>query len=141
MWRQELGNRVQRPNEATDDWLCDLREITRKCEFSADCCAKWESSQIPTQIIRGGNQEMLQRKLLEKGESLTLDTAITLLRTDEAASMQASNLKTEESAYIQAARKSPYKKDKDFKRGKAPDQATMHTMRWKSPTQNGVPSH
>ena len=41
VWRQKLGNRVQRPNEATNDWLCGLRDIARKCEFHADCCTKY----------------------------------------------------------------------------------------------------
>ena len=94
VWRQKFGHRDQRPNEALDDWLCDLRDIARKCEFSADCCTNCEATRILGQIIRGVNQDDLQCKLLEKGDSITLDSAIALLRNTEAAAKQSSNLKT-----------------------------------------------
>ena len=81
--RHKFGNRVQRPNEALDEWLCELRDIARKCDFIADCCAKYETAHILNQIIRSVNQETLQCKLFGKGEVLTLDTAIALLRNTE----------------------------------------------------------
>ena len=52
------------------------------------------------------------------GDALTLDTAIVLLQNSENASLQTSNMKTEEPAFIQATRKSQYKKEKEAKQGK-----------------------
>ena len=83
VWRQRFGNRVQRPNEVLDDWLCDLRDIARKCEFFADCCAKCETANILAQVIRGVNKDALQCKLFEVGDALKLDTAIALLQKSE----------------------------------------------------------
>ena len=117
VWRQRFGNRVQRPNEVLDDWLCDLRDIARKCKFFADCCAKCETANILA-LILGVNKDALQCKLFEVGDALTLDTAIALLQNSENASLQTSNMKSEEPALIQAARKSQYKKDKEVKQGK-----------------------
>ena len=118
VWRQRFGNRVQRPNEVLDDWLCDLRNVARKCEFFADCCTKCETANILAQVIRGVNKDAQQCILFELGDALTLDTAIALLQNSENASLQTSNMKIEEPAFIQATRKSQYKKEKEVKQGK-----------------------
>lgn len=39
VWRQQFSSRVQREKEAISDWQCDLRSISSKCKFGADCCA------------------------------------------------------------------------------------------------------
>jgi len=50
VWRQRFGNRVQRPNEALDDWLCDLWDIARKCDSSSQIAAR--SARRPTSSHR-----------------------------------------------------------------------------------------
>ena len=82
MWCQRFGNRVQKPNEVLEDWLYDLRDIARKCEFFADCCAKCETANILA-LILGVNKDALQCKLFEVGDALKLDTAIALLQKSE----------------------------------------------------------
>ena len=111
--RMEFSQRVQRPNELVDDWLCDLRDSARKCEFSADCCADCEPSRILGQIIHGVNQEELRSKLLEMSEIITLESAISLLRTVEAASTQSSDLKLREARSVQVTRRLSYRKVKE----------------------------
>ena len=111
VWRPMFGNRVQRPNDALDDWLCDLRDIARKCEFFADCYAKCETTNILAQVIRAMKKDALQCKLFEVSDSLTLYTAIALLHNSKNTSLQTSNMKTEEPAYIQSARNSQFKKE------------------------------
>ncbi|KAI9550940.1 hypothetical protein GHT06_000605 [Daphnia sinensis] len=76
VWRQHFALSKQRANEAADNWLCDLRDLARKCA------------------------------------TLTLDQAIEILRVAEAASKQATNLKTGDAAAIQTLAKSAYKKNK-----------------------------
>ncbi len=40
VWRQQFAKKKQRANESADNWLCELRELASKCDFSKDCCIK-----------------------------------------------------------------------------------------------------
>jgi hypothetical protein len=109
VWRQQFALCKQRANEAADNWLCDLRDLARKCEFATDCCANCQPTRILGQVVYGVYDDEIRRKLHEKGATLTLDQAIDILRVAEAASQQATNLKTGDAAAIQALAKSSYK--------------------------------
>jgi len=93
VWRQTFTQRKQRENEPIDDWLCDLRDLARKCEFAKDCCGDCEPTRLLGQVVFGVQNDDDRRKLLEKGATLTLDAAITLLRTTEAATKQSLDLR------------------------------------------------
>ena len=99
LWRAKFVQRTQRPNETLDDWLCDLRDLARKSEFTADCSATCGSTRILGQLIHGINNQALAAQILEKGQSVTLETAISLLRTAEADSKLSANQATGQSLY------------------------------------------
>ncbi|KAI9550284.1 hypothetical protein GHT06_004923 [Daphnia sinensis] len=112
VWRQHFALSKQRANEAADNWLCDLRDLARMSEFTTDCCANCQPTRILGQIVYGVYDDEIRRKLREQGATLTLDRAIEILRVAEAASKQATNLKTGDAAAIQTLAKSAYKKNK-----------------------------
>ncbi|KZR98906.1 Uncharacterized protein APZ42_005455, partial [Daphnia magna] len=68
---------------------CDL---SRKCDFAGDCCARCEATRILGQIVTGVADNDVRIKLLEKGDTLTLDGTITILRTAETSQLQAAHL-------------------------------------------------
>jgi hypothetical protein len=100
---------------AAVNWLCDLRDLVRKCEFETDCCADCQPTRILGQVVYGVYDDEIRRKPLEKGATLTLDQAIDILHVAETASRQATNSKTGDATVIQALAKSSYKKDKTQK--------------------------
>jgi hypothetical protein len=112
VWHQQFPLSKQRAYQAADNWLCDLRELARKCEFDVDCCANLQPTRILGQLVYRVYDDEIRRKLLEKGASLSLDQAIEILRVAEAVSQQATNLKSGDAAAIQALPKSSYKKGK-----------------------------
>ena len=87
--------------QAADDWLCELCDLTRKCEFAQDCCANCEPTRTLGQIVSGVYNDEVRVKLLERGATLTLDKALTLLCTAEASRMQSKNLKDGDATGIQ----------------------------------------
>jgi hypothetical protein len=83
---------TQRPNQKADNWLCELRELSRKSEYNGDCCARCESTRILGQIVSGVADKEVRIKMLEQGDAFTLDRAVTILRTAETSQLQAANL-------------------------------------------------
>ena len=112
VWHQQFPLSKQRAYQAADNWLCDLRELARKCEFDVDCCANLQPTRILGQLVYRVYDDEIRRKLLEKEATLSLDQAIEILRVAEAVSQQATNLKSGDAAAIQALPKSSYKKGK-----------------------------
>jgi hypothetical protein len=105
VWRQQFSAKKQGAQQAADDWLCELRDLARKFEFETDCCARCEPTRILGQLIFGVGSDEVRVKLLEQGDELTLDAALTILRrpTAEASNKQSINLKTGDAAAIQGA--------------------------------------
>jgi hypothetical protein len=68
--------------------LCEIRDFAQKCEFEIDCCARCEPTRILRQFIFGAESDEVHVKLLEKGDTLTLDQALAILRTAEASNKQ-----------------------------------------------------
>ncbi|KZS02854.1 Uncharacterized protein APZ42_034560 [Daphnia magna] len=113
VWRQQFSSRVQREKEAIDDWLCDLRSISSKCEFGTDCCAACEPTRILGQLVFGVCSDDDRRKLLELGPTLKLDDALKTLRLTEATRKQSANLKGGDASSIFRMSQSTYKKNKN----------------------------
>jgi hypothetical protein len=118
VWRQQFAAKTQGVQQSADDWLCELRDLARKCEFATDCCANCEKTRILGQLIFGVESDEVRVKLLEQGATLSLDQALTFIRTAEASNKQSKNLKTGDAAAIQGAT-STYKRFKE-KSGKPP---------------------
>ncbi|KRZ04676.1 hypothetical protein T11_4820, partial [Trichinella zimbabwensis] len=87
--------------------LSDLHDIACKCEFASDRCGDCETTRPVGQVLFGVNNDDVRRKLLQEGDSLTLDKAIQILRSLEMASYQASQLKHDEVASHQRMALSP----------------------------------
>jgi hypothetical protein len=111
VWRQQFSAKKQGVQQGVDDWLCELRDLARKCEFATDCCANCEPTRILGQLIFGVGSDNVRVKLLEHGVTLSLDMALTIIRTAEASNKQSKNLKTEDALAIQGATSS-YKRFK-----------------------------
>lgn len=102
IWRQQFSSKRQGVQQAADDWLCELRDLTRKCEFATDCCANCEPTRILGQVVSGVYSDKVRVKLLEQGATLSLYQALAILRTAEASNRQSRNLKHVDAVAIQA---------------------------------------
>nr|CAH0109788.1 unnamed protein product [Daphnia galeata] len=51
VWLHQFATCFQLPNQSADNWLCSLRNISRKCDFGQDCCALCEVTRIFDQLI------------------------------------------------------------------------------------------
>ena len=108
--RQQFNSCVQRQGLSIDNWLCELRDLGRKCEFETGCCHLCEPERMLGQIIFGLADKDVRIKLLEVGPSLTLDQTIVIVRTSEMSRLQAEHLQP---GSVQGIRgKSAYKKAK-----------------------------
>ena len=114
VWRLNLIRRKQHENESADDWLSALRDIASKCDFATGCGALCEPKHILSQIIHGVYDEDVRRLLLKAGPQLTLDDAVKMVRTAEAAIEQSAHLKSDDGAGIQGlGKQSTYQRNKD----------------------------
>ena len=118
VWTRQFFLRRQRPNETISEWLIDLIDIASKCNF-ADCCVKCEKFRIRDQLVIGANDENVVKKLLAVGSSLTLEQAISICESEEAAlrdkqSLNVSShvcaIKTQNKSNYSAKPKSSYQK-------------------------------
>ena len=82
--RRNFRKRIQQRGETFDDYLVALRELVKTCTFcSPACTAKNIRDQIIEGILEGDTVEHLLQR-----QDLTLDTAITTCRAEEAAKKQ-----------------------------------------------------
>jgi hypothetical protein len=110
IWRHQMALCTQRPKQQADKRLCELRDVSRKCDIIGDCCAICEATSILGQIVTGVADNEVRIKLLEQGDTLTLNGAIAILRTAETSQLQAVNLRDKSSIY--AIRRSTYQNKK-----------------------------
>ena len=82
--RRNLRRRTQQPGEGFDDFLVALSELTKTCNFCNEQCAQ---KNIRDQIIEGTPDGDTVEQLLKQPD-LTLDSAITICRAQEAAKKQ-----------------------------------------------------
>ena len=107
VWRQQFAHRTQREKESADGWVTELRDLAQKCEFHSDCCNNCQDTRLLGQIIYGVYSDDVRKKLLQKGATLELDQAITILRTAEATQLQAAHLRQSDSPAIQQVKTKP----------------------------------
>ena len=113
-WCQRFSLTKEAADQSADDWLCELRDLARKCEFATDCCARCEPTRILGQVVVVVfNDEVRVKILLEQGAALTLDQALKILRTAESSAQQSTTLKHGDAAAMQAT-SSTYKSDKQI---------------------------
>ncbi|KZR99362.1 Uncharacterized protein APZ42_004799, partial [Daphnia magna] len=112
VWRHQFASCSQFSNQSADNWLCNLRDLSRKCDFNQDCCGNCEPTRILGQVISGVEDNAVRIKLLEMGDALTLDQVITILRSAETSRLQAASLQQSDHA-INAIRRSTFKSNKD----------------------------
>ena len=86
--RCNLRRRTQQPGETFDDYLVALRELAKMCNFcSEQCTQKSIRDQTIEGILDGDTTEQLLKE-----PNLSLDTAITICRAQEAAKKQRSEM-------------------------------------------------
>ena len=73
VWRQQFSAKKQGVQQAADDWLCELRDLARRCEFATDCCANCEPTRILGQLKYGVESDEVRVKLLEHGATFILN--------------------------------------------------------------------
>ena len=83
--RLSLQTLTQKESESIDDFISRLKLQAYKCDFKDEDEMK---SRIVDQLIAGTRYPELQKKLLGKPKTLTLDQAIDQGRTHEAAVTQ-----------------------------------------------------
>ena len=87
--RYQLQQFRQKAEESADDYIARCRNQARKCKFRDE---RELAERLTEQLIIGTKHCKVQEKLLEKGDELTLDTAIDIARTFEATIHQLSQL-------------------------------------------------
>ena len=134
VWRQQFASRVQREAESIDSWLSDLRDLSRKCEFEKDCCAACQNTRLLGQMVFGVLDDDVRRKLLELGAKLTLEKAITIVRTAEATRLQSSNMKQGTTAPVNQIKSATGKRPNDRQAGSQRSQPRgKPSVRWHPP--------
>jgi hypothetical protein len=92
VWRTQFDSCDQRQNQSIDNWLCELRDLSRKCEFEIGCCHLCETERLLGRIVNGVTDNDVRIKLLEVGPNLSLDQAIVIVRTSEMSKLQAEQI-------------------------------------------------
>ena len=126
VWRQKFATSKQRSNQSIEDWLCELRDLATKSDFSSDCCHRCEETRILGQLVTGVFSDVDRRDMLKEGDALNLKDALIFVRTMEAAGKEANNLRDNSSTSLQQMRKSTYKKEKTTKAFEKPGASQQH---------------
>jgi hypothetical protein len=106
--------------------------VNEKSEYNSDCCAWCESTRILGQIVSGIADNVVRINMLEQGDALTSDRAVTILHTTETSQLQAANL--QEDHTINAIPKSAYQ----AKKAVSFDSSTNQTKRKKTDSADSV---
>lgn len=122
VWRTKFDSCDQRQSQSIDNWLCELRDLSRKCEFEVGCCHLCETERLLGRIVNGVADNDVRIKLLEVGPNLSLDQAIVIVRTSEMSKLQAEQIHP--GGLVQAIHKSAYKKAKSSRVTEAAAAAT-----------------
>lgn len=102
---------VQNPNQPGENLLWSLRDLSRKCYFQQDCCAKCEPTRIVGQFVSKVSDNTVCIELLEQGDALTLDQAFSILRSAKTPKLQAAMLQQSNSV-VNAIQRSVFKSNK-----------------------------
>ena len=78
--RHQLASRKQKPGESLDEYLEELKKLSKLCNFEAVTAEVYRSEMIRDSFINGLSSSYIQQRLLES-ERLTLDQAHEKART------------------------------------------------------------
>ena len=92
VWRTQFDSCDQRQNQSIDNWLYELRDLSRKCEFEFGCCHLCETERLLGRIVNGVTDNDVRIKLLEVGPNLSLDQAIVIVYTSKMSKLQAEQI-------------------------------------------------
>ena len=101
--RRNFRRRSQQPGESFDDFLVSLRELVKTCKYCSEECSQ---KHIRDQVIEGLLDGDAVEDLL-KEKDLTLDTAVTICRAQEAARKQRAEISA--GVHVSAIRGQPPK--------------------------------
>eukprot|EP00795_Rhopilema_esculentum_P001722 gene1722-16205_t len=78
--RHELATRKQKPGESLDEFLEELKKLSKHCDFTAVSAETYRSAMIRDSFINGLTSNYIRQRLLENFE-LSLDRAYEIART------------------------------------------------------------
>ena len=87
--RHVFHQMLQEESETVDQFVMCLRRQAKNCMVGEQ-----KEEQIRDQVIDKCRSRKLRRKLLEKGQELTLDQALLIARSSEAADIQAQKIES-----------------------------------------------
>ena len=119
--RRLFNLRSQREGEAFDDFLTELRELSNTCGF----CDKCRESLIRDRVVIGLRDPDVIKKLCAV-RNLTLDQAVQLCRSEEAASRDAGEIVGTDVAACRAPARGRSRDRQDGRRGDSAAGRTQH---------------
>lgn len=90
MWRHRFHTRVQGKTETVDQYVTDLRIISKNCRFDT-----LEDEMLRDRIVCGVHSEKVKERLLRDNE-LTLIKALSICRANEESQSRMKDLQQEE---------------------------------------------
>lgn len=97
--RFKLRSIKQENGESVDAFMKTVRILARECKY-----ADTNEHMLDT-LIFGTNSERVQSKLIQRDETLSLDEAIDIARTEEATKQQLQNLRAESNIHAMSNRR------------------------------------
>ena len=114
--RHDLATRKQQPGESLDEFLEELKKLSKHCGFTAVTSETYRSEMIRDSFINGLTSNYIRQRLLENSE-LSLDRAYDIARTLHTAQKNSE-------LYIQ---QSPRQIPSNVVAASISDQSTLHT--------------
>ena len=114
--RHDLATRKQQPGESLDEFLEELKKLSKHCGFTAVSSETYRSEMIRDSFINGLTSNYIRQRLLENSE-LSLDRAYEIARTLHTAQKNSE-------LYIQ---QSPRQIPSNVVAASISDQSTLHT--------------
>ena len=100
--RYKLRAIKQEPSEAVDSFLTKVRILVKQCKYTSP-----DEHVIDAPVFESNNPRV-QSKLLEHDDTLTLDKAINIARTQEATSNQLQDIGGSQTTTVNALRQGPH---------------------------------
>ena len=91
MARHLLSTRIQQPGESLEEFLKQLRQLAKDCNFEAVLAKTYEKQMIRDAFIKGLKSSNVLQRILEQ-EDITLQRAFDLARSLNSAQEHANQL-------------------------------------------------
>ena len=102
--RFKLRSMKQDNGERVDTYMKTVRILARECKYT-DTNEHMLDTLIIFFLLFGTNSERVQSKLIQRDETLSLDEAIDIARTEEATKQQLQSLTTESNIHAMSNRR------------------------------------